>query len=322
MTTDQETTAPRRGVSLRQVATVLQDFGYRGLVDEDSNCVHSAAMGLDFRVVLYGLIDDQANEDQYESYMFDMGLYCSVPVPLSRIHSHCNELNRRYRYAKFIGGQNDAGRCYAAIQMDIQADATDDLTIQRNCGMFTSMAVVLRDLVNAVENESNQDAVSEHSRAVRLMQGSVEDQVRACELYWYSANKGFAGALNNLGDLYERGMNLPQSQAVAAYWYGRAAERGEPTAYLSLATLLLDVADDNWMHIEAAKFALLAVENLVEGTNKSLAQGALDRLEALLPEDAMDVAKAMAGRWVPLFQEPNLMSDTPGTDAQPVRLLN
>ena len=57
MTNDQETTAPRRGVSLRQIATVLQDFGYRGLVDEDSNCVHSAAMGLDFRVVLYGLID-------------------------------------------------------------------------------------------------------------------------------------------------------------------------------------------------------------------------------------------------------------------------
>ena len=48
----------------------------------------------------------------------------------------------------------------------------------------------------------------------------------------------------------------------------------------------------------------------------------MNRLETLLPEDAMDVAKAIAGRWVPLFQEPNLMSDTPGTDAQPVRLLN
>lgn len=74
MNTDQETAVPRRGVSLRQVATVLQDFGYRGLVDEDSNCVHSAAMGLDFRVVLYGLIEDSANEDEYESYTLSLGV--------------------------------------------------------------------------------------------------------------------------------------------------------------------------------------------------------------------------------------------------------
>jgi hypothetical protein len=48
----------------------------------------------------------------------------------------------------------------------------------------------------------------------------------------------------------------------------------------------------------------------------------MNRLETILPEGAMNLAKAMLGRWVPLFQEPNLMSDTPGTDAQPVRLLN
>jgi hypothetical protein len=322
MTSDQENMAHRRGVSLRQVATVLQDSGYRGLVDEEGTCVHSAAMGLDFRVVLHGLIEGDANEDRYESYLFDMGLYCTVPVPLSAILLRCNELNHRFRYAKFFGGQNDAGRCYAAVQMDVLADATGDLTLQRSCGMFTSMAVVLRDLIHAVESEINHDAISEHSRAVQLMQGTVDDQVRACELYWHSANKGFAGALNNLGDLYEHGVNLPQSQTVAAYWYGRAAERGEPTAYLSLATLLLEVAEDNWMYIEAAKFALLAVENLVEGTNKSLAKEALERLEALLPEDAMGFAKAMARRWEPLFQEPNLMSDKPSPDAQTVRLLN
>jgi len=322
MTSDQETISPRRGISLRQVANVLQDSGYRGLMDEDSQCVHSAAMGLDFRVVLHGLIEGDANEDEYESYLFDMGLYCSVPVPFSRILLRCNELNRRYRYAKFFCGQNDLGRSYAAIQMDVQADVTDDQTLQRNCGMFASMAGVLRDLVNAVENEGNHDAISEHSKAVSLMQGSVDDQVRACELYWYSANKGYAGALNNLGDLYEQGLNLPKSQAVAAYWYGRAAERGEPTAYLSLATLLLDVGEDAWMHIEAAKFALLAIEHLVDGTNKALAHDALYRLEMLLTNDAMEVAKSMACRWEPLFQEPNLMSDKPEVDAPSLRLLN
>jgi len=322
MTDNQETTAPRRGVSLRQVATVLQDFGYRGLVDDENHCVHSAAMGLDFRVILHGVMDGDASEDEYESYLFDMGLYCSVSVPFSRILSRCNDLNRYYRYTKFLGGQNDAGRCYAAIQMDVQADTTDDQTLLRNCGMFISMAVVLRDLVNAVENEGTYDAYSTHNRAVALMSGSNEDRIKACELYWDAAQQGYAGSINNLGDLYERGLNLPQSQVVAAYWYGRAAERGEPTAYLSLATLLLDVAQDNWMHIEAAKFAILAVEHLDEGTNKSLAQEALDRLETLLPENAMDLAKAMAGRWAPLFQEPNVISDTPGIDARPVRLLN
>ncbi len=66
MTCDQETITRRRGISLRQVATVLQDLGYRGLMDEDSPCVHSAAMGLDFRVVLHGLIEGDATEDEYE----------------------------------------------------------------------------------------------------------------------------------------------------------------------------------------------------------------------------------------------------------------
>jgi len=60
----------------------------------------------------------------------------------------------------------------------------------------------------------------------------------AARLYRQSADLGFAGAQNNLGDMYEAGQGVPKSEKAAIHWYTRAAERGEPTAYLSLASLL------------------------------------------------------------------------------------
>ena len=67
------------------------------------------------------------------------------------------------------------------VQQRVQSDASfakallDEAATLFLNGEPETARLILRDLVNAVENESNQDAVSEHSRAVRLMQGSVED---------------------------------------------------------------------------------------------------------------------------------------------------
>ena len=321
MTTDQANPPNRLGVNPQQIASALQDLGYRGLVDEEWPYVHSAAMGLEFRVVFHSPIED-AEEPAFESYMFDMGLYASEPVTLARVVAHCNDMNRDYRFVRFFGGQNDLGRCYVAVQMDVMADATDDHRVQRNCAMFISMAGVLRDLIRSIESEGNFEAYANHSKAVTLIKGSSDDRKLACELYWSAARQGFAGSQNNLGDLYETGNEMPQNQVMAAYWYARAAERGEPTAYLSLATLLASVADDNWTFIEAAKFAHLAVERLHEGSNKAAAQAALDRLVTLLPEGMIDAAKASADQWEPLFQETQLMSDPPGDGTQNAIRLN
>ena len=311
----------RYGVTRKQVATALQNLGYRGLVDETAPYVQSAAMGLDFRIQFYSPNEDE-QDPHYASYMFDMGLYSSEPVTLERVIAHCNSKNWEYRYVRFYGGQNDAGRCYAAVQMDVVAESDEEAVIQRYCSLFVSMANALRDLLNDVEGEIDHVASSNHEKAVSLIHGSTEEQMLAAELYYSAAKNGFSGSQNNLGDLYERGKHMPQSPVVAAYWYARAAERGEPTAYLSLATLLASAAEDNWTYIEAAKFAYLAVERLHEGSNKVLAQTALDRLVALLPEEAMSAAKEQAEKWTPLFQEKRLMSDPPSDPAETAILLN
>ncbi len=311
----------RLGVTRKQVATALQNLGYRGLVDDNAPYVHSAAMGLDFRIQFYSPSEDE-QDPQFASYMFDMGLYSSEAITLDRVIAHCNAKNRDFRYVRFYGGHNDAGNCFAAVQMDVVAESHDEEAIQRHCSTFISFANALRDLLNAVESEVDHAAPMLHGKAVSLIHGSTEEQLLAAELYWSAAKNGFAGSQNNLGDLYERGKNVPQNPVVAAYWYARAAERGEPTAYLSLATLLSSVAEDNWTYIEAAQFAHLAVERLNDGANKVLAQVALDRLVTLLPEETISEAKERAEKWAPLFQEKRLMTDPPSDPAETAILLN
>lgn len=311
----------RYGVTRKQVATALQNLGYRGFLDETAPYVQSAAMGLDFRIQFYDPNEDE-QDPHYASYMFDMGLYSSEPVSLERVIMHCNSKNWEYRYVRFYGGQNDAGRCYAAVQMDVVAESDEEAVIQRYCSLFVSMANVLRDLLNDVEGEIDHAAYATHAKAASLINGNSEEQLLAAQLYWSVAKNGLAGSQNNLGDLYERGKHMPQSTVVAAYWYARAAERGEPTAYLSLASLLSSVAEDNWTYIEAAQFAHLAAERLNEGSKKAFAQGLLDRLVALLPEESISVAKEQAEKWTPLFQEKRLMSDPPSYSAEGAILLN
>ena len=104
---------------------------------------------------------------------------------------------------------------------------------------------------------------------------------------------------------------MPKSDEFAVYWYTRAAERGEPTAYLSLATLLSEKSVDREMLIEAAKFAFLAIEKLPEGFNMKTAKDCLSSLKSLLTEDDFALAEARAKSWSPLYQEYRLMSDAP-----------
>jgi len=88
--------------------------------------------------------------------------------------------------------------------------------------------------------------------------------------YWYSqsALEGFAGAQNNLGDLYEQGEGVKQSYPEAAYWYTQAAMQGEPTAYLSLGEIFYKGLGVNKNNLRAAFWLTLAYENLPDGTNK------------------------------------------------------
>ena len=141
--------------------------------------------------------------------------------------------------------------------------------------------------------------------------GENPEPAVAFRIYQASADLGFAGAQNNLGDHYERGEAVPQSDVGAVYWYTRAAERGEPTAYLGLASVLgnSDAGDD--VLIEALKYAFLAKELLPEGGNKDLATVLQGLIAAKLSRSLHDEFIQRVKNWEPLFQEEHLVSDSP-----------
>lgn len=141
--------------------------------------------------------------------------------------------------------------------------------------------------------------------------GENPDPEEAFRLYHTSADLGFAGAQNNLGDHYERGEVVPQSDVGAVFWYTRAAERGEPTAYLGLASVLSnsDAGDD--LLIEALKYAFLAKELLPEGGNKDLATVLQGLIAAKLSRSSHYEFTQRVKNWEPLFQEEYLASDSP-----------
>ena len=90
-----------------------------------------------------------------------------------------------------------------------------------------------------------------------------------------------------------------------------SAERGEPTAYMSLATLFARTAEDEAMLTEAAMFALLALRHLSAGTNSSISAACYSDLKSRIDSNSLKNATERAAGWLPLFQEVAVMSDTP-----------
>ena len=154
-------------------------------------------------------------------------------------------------------------------------------------------------------------AMGNFEEALKARAAAPPDDARAAVLYSKSAVAGFAGAQNNLGDLYELGRGVPQNDKLAVYWYTRAAERGEPTAYLSLASLLAEESTDPEALVEAAKYAALAFTLLGEGRNKDKAARLTESLGRKLGLAEKERVIERVKAWVPLYQEELLMGDKP-----------
>lgn len=148
------------------------------------------------------------------------------------------------------------------------------------------------------------------AEGMSLLKSTPPMPYEASQLYRRSADIGFAGAQNNLGDMYENGEGIPKSEKAAIYWYTRAAERGEPTAYLSLAHLLSNGSNDNDLLVESLKYATLAFTFLPNGKNKALAQTLASSLSEKLNPADKDRVVELVKRWMPLHQEERLMGDS------------
>jgi len=152
-------------------------------------------------------------------------------------------------------------------------------------------------------------ATEAYSEGLKATEGPSPAMEAAAQFYRQSAVLGFAGAQNNLGDLYETGKGVPKSDKLAVYWYTRAAERGEPTAYFSLASILAEGAVDPEVLVEALKYAALAYNFMPEGHNKSEAEVLAKTLRAKLSSNDIERVRELVARWMPLYQEEHLMGD-------------
>lgn len=159
------------------------------------------------------------------------------------------------------------------------------------------------------DDDRTDEAMDRFNEAVEIAAKGNDQALEAVRLYWRSAQDGFAGAQNNLGDMYELGRGVAVSEPFAIYWYTRAAERGEPTAYYSLATILATGSPDKAQLVEALKFAILAVKELPGEKNRQGAMKEKAALEKRLTEKDIALAVELAASWRPLYQETNLMGD-------------
>ena len=89
----------------------------------------------------------------------------------------------------------------------------------------------------------------------------------------------------------------------------RAAERGEPAAYLSLASLLSQDITDTEIPTEAMKYAVLAYNFLQAGRNKAAAGTLPTALTVKLSDNDRQRVLELVTQWAPLYQEERLMSD-------------
>lgn len=168
-------------------------------------------------------------------------------------------------------------------------------------------------LIRAAE-EGNILAMHNLALAYNFGMGKIpKNQNKA--LYWYtwSAVSGFAGAQNNLGDMFEKGEGTPTSLGSAIYWYTQAAMQGEPTAYLSLGELFFEGKGVPQSYVTAAIWLTLATQELPEGVNFESAKKMRDKALGVLDEKSRTYVLSRVRSFVPLKQTENTLGDKPKT---------
>lgn len=85
-----------------------------------------------------------------------------------------------------------------------------------------------------ISDEARTDALMDGPEAARKLLPQA-NFVRAAQWYRKSADKGFAPAMNNLGELYVAGMGVRQDVSAAFDWHIAGARAGNPVAAMNTA---------------------------------------------------------------------------------------
>lgn len=297
-------------IKIDEAAGHLQTLGFEcGIISgEEHRYIEGKVHGLSFRI--YFFRQQPLNSEQYRNYQFEAGIGIGKHVNLNHLALLCNEFNCSYRFLKAIISIGNSD--YVGLQMDCETGSEPIDKFQLDTEFFMHGITLFIDDIAKSRLIPDDQTSAMHSSALQELYGASPDPDSAILNYRSAAHEGFAGSQNNLGDLYETGHLVPKSEVYAAYWYSRAAERGEPTAYLSLA-MLLSKSTDPQVRIDAAKFAFLAQSQLREGKNRQAAVQCLNELEQTLSKSDLELAEKLSELWLPLYRERRRLSDTLGS---------
>ena len=293
-------------------AKLLQDLGYKGKVYDRNGfySVESGADGHPFRIHFHTETPKEP-ETECNAFQIETAWHGVPPHEADKVIAVCNEFNGSMRYttASLIGAPDDPF-LYLTWDQFYPTGITDDHFSYSVSVFINMMGKLYRECKASTQDSVDDDIIQRHHAALQAAHGPDRDMVEAARLYRLSAESGYAGALNNLGDLYEIGEGVPKNTLAAVHYYTRAAERAEPTAYFSLSTILSEDMDDPEVLVEALKFAHLAVAGLPEGKNMDIAEDTLKTITAKLDEEDVNRARELAEKWKPLFIERRTMGDS------------
>ena len=302
--------------TLAEIAEAIRGIGYKGkeILEEKYSCIESATNGRPFYV--YSLIgenesvlsrDAEALLIRFRSTWYDMDGFEET-----QIDSLCNWYNSNQPFSKLF-------RRTSATSFDIVLEADlyvlDGMSVaafqNRAQAFITSYEYAMRCIANC-SYEDKQEIFDRHNKAIEMLHSDCEDTSEAVHLYRLNSHIGFAGSQNNFGDLFEIGEHVIKDELLAMYWYTRSSERGEPTAYYSLASMLEKSRDNPDAVVLAAKYAILACQHLPEGKNMAAASVIQRSLKEFMEPDLYELAETYAANFKPIYEEKWTLNDAPG----------
>ena len=291
-------------ITVSRIGSLMQEMGYRGkvIIGEEWCWVESATNGTKFSI--YGFSEAMSDpESEARSIQFDGGWGGLSSYDARRFLMVCNRFNHDWRYAK-ASVATDHDRYSLSVKLDHHCP--NGLTNEEFFVVADMYVRLIEDMAKrtmGVVGDTFSALIDRHKEATGLMWGADSDPDEALAIYLENARAGYAGSMISLGDYYENGIDSAQSARVAAHFYTRAAERGQPSAYYGLARVLAKDAQDEVIILEAAKFACLACRDLPDGQNRRGAEMLRDQLLDKLSNDGQEMAIKFAETWLPLTME-------------------
>ena len=291
-------------LTINRIAFLMQEMGYRGkVVEGEEMCwVESATNGNRFNI--YSFCDDRSNPDSAaRSIQFDGGWGGLSSHDARRFLMVCNRYNHDWRYAKATVAA-DKDRYTLSVKLDHYCpNSMADEEFFAVADMYIRLIEDMIKRTAGTEDDDFNALVERHKTATGLIWGANAEPAEAVSMYLANARAGYGGSMSSLGELYEHGAELEKSAPAAAYFFAQAAERGQPSAYYGLARILSESASSEAILVEAAKYALIACRDLIDGAARSRAESLLDEIMQKLDEEAQSLAEHLAGQWTPLTFE-------------------